>query len=205
MKLGIGFPVALALSLLAASAAAEENQVDDDEADSHVEAPNPGLDFEVSRTGPLAGNGVMIGGYVGVHARLGERVAFGFGIDQSIGGDRSGLRRYDVAWNLPKLYVYLNPQSSTQLYVTTGLDMRVSHFEGSDDVVLPAGSPWGFFYFGSYFGGGIEHAVDRSLALRVEARVFTRNRTGDASMLDGELERQTRSTKGIVLSVGIMY
>lgn len=206
----------LALPLLAipSVARADEDDYDDDDnatsSASHHQKPELGIDLEASRSASSIGLGAgTTGGYLGMHARLGRRIALGFGIEQAYGDDPSGWKRYDIAWNLPKLYMYLNPKSKTQLYVTTGMDMRVSHFDDAPGKPLPGGTPWGFMYFGTFLGGGIEHRMDKSMSLRLEARWFVRGRASGRAPndppLDPELNDSTRGIKGATLSLGLVF
>lgn len=201
-KLFLGLP----LILLSSNALAHEEEQDPD----YEQKPEIGISLEGYRsgTGVVSGPGMM-GGYLGMHGRLGRRVALGFGLDQGYGEDASGYKRFDIGWNLPKLYLYLNPSSKSQLYVTTGLDMRVSHFEDNGQKVVPAGTNWGFFYMGSFFGGGLEQRIDKSMALRVEARWFMRGRaSGQAQSepaLDPAFSKDTLSERGASLSLGLTF
>lgn len=203
-----GALVALPLLLVPSRASAHEEDYEP-EYDEHRK-PEIGVSLEAYRSSPAIGMGPGVnGGYLGMHARLGRRIALGFGLDQGYGDDPSGWKRFDIAWNLPKLYVYLNPKSKTQLYMTTGLDMRVSHFEDAPDKPLPSGTPWGFFYFGSFLGGGIEHRLDKSMTLRIETRWFVRGRASgkgpNAPPLDEEFSKQTAGQRGGILTVGLTF
>lgn len=208
--------LALPFLLVPATASAHEDYDDDYDNGSsssdyhHKQKPELGINLEVGRSASnmAFGNG-MTSGYLGMHGRLGRRIALGFGIEQGYGGDPSGYRRYDIAWNLPKLYMYLNPRSRTQLYVTTGMDMRVSHFEDGPNKQVPGGTPWGFMYMGTFLGGGIEHRMDKTMALRLEARWFVRGRTSgkqpNDAPLDPTFNDSTRGAQGAVVSVGLVF
>lgn len=199
----------LGLPVLLASSTAFAHEDDNDPSD-YEQKPEIGISLEAYRSSPqiVSGAGVT-GGYLGMHGRLGRRVALGFGLDQGYGDDASGYRRYDIAWNLPKLYLYLNPSSKTQLYVTTGLDMRVSHFEDGEQKPLPGGTPWGFFYFGSFLGGGVEHRLDKTMALRLEARWFMRGRASgkgpNEPALDETFSKDTAGQRGAVVTLGLTF
>jgi hypothetical protein len=93
--------------------------------------------------------------------------------------------------------------------VTTGMDMRVSHFDDAPNKPIPAGTPWGFMYIGTFLGGGIEHRMDKSMALRLEARWFVRGRTSSKGPndppLDPEFNASTRGAQGGVVSLGLVF
>jgi len=197
--------LALPLLLVPARASAHSGGDDDDDSDIEQKA-EVGVSLEGYHSGTQLASGAGVnGGYLGMHGRLGRRVALGFGIDQGYGDDSSGYKRYDIAWNLPKLYVYLNPKSKTQFYVTTGLDMRVSHFEDGVDKSIPTGTPWGFFYFGTFVGGGIEHRLDKTMALRLETRWFMRGRTDNRTALDPTFSKDTSGQHGGVVTIGFTF
>lgn len=209
--------LALPLAILPKTAHAHEDDYDDDYSSSSSDdyshrrhKPEIGIALEASRSAQTLGFGPgMTGGYLGMHGRLGRRVALGFGIEQAYGDDPSGWKRYDIGWNLPKLYLYLNPNSRTQLYVTTGIDMRVSHFDDAPGKPLPGGTPWGFMYFGTFFGGGVEHRLDKSMAFRLELRGFMRGRASSKgpndAPLDPELNDSTQGSRGAVASIGLVF
>ncbi len=204
--------LALPLAILPATAHAYEDDYDDSSSsdDYHHQKPELGIAVEASRSGQSLGFGDGVtGGYLGMHGRLGRRVALGFGLEQAYGDDPSGWKRYDIAWNLPKLYMYLNPRSKTQLYVTTGIDMRVSHFDDAPGKPLPAGTPWGFMYFGTFLGGGIEHRMDKTMAVRLELRGFMRGRASSKgpndAPLDPEFNDATRGARGAIASIGLVF
>lgn len=198
------------LPLLLATTPAFAHGDEEPEPDSYEQKPEFGIDLEAYRSSSqlTSGTGVT-GGYLGMHGRLGRRVALGFGLDQGYGQDTSGWKRFDIAWNLPKLYLYLNPSSKTQLYVTTGLDMRVSHFEDGEAKPLPENTPWGFFYFGSFLGGGVEHRIDKTMALRLETRWFMRGRASgkgpNEAPLDPTFSKETAGQRGAVVSLGLTF
>ena len=101
------------------------------------------------------------------------------------------------------------PKSNTQLYATTGMDMRVSHFESGPTAQLPGGVPWGHFYMGTFLGGGVEHRLDESMSLRLEARWFARGRIdgkrpGEPG-LDPQFSDATRGHRGAVISIGLIF
>ncbi len=216
-------PVLVASSLLLVAPRASAHEEDDDQGSSSSESESSSdssgrrKKFEVgvalegfrSSEGIVSGSAVY-GGYLGAHFRLGRRVALGVGLEQGYGDDPSGYKRYDIAWNFPpKLYLYLNPKSKTQLYGTAGMDMRVSHFE-SGSKELPEGRvPWGAFYFGGFLGAGVEHRLDKSMALRIEARWFVRGRSDSKSSADTapdpEWSIATRGYRGAVLSLGLVF
>jgi hypothetical protein len=204
----------LALPVLLATATAHAYDDDDDNYSSseshHKQKPELGIAIEASRSGPSLGFGPGVtGGYLGMHGRLGRRVALGFGLEQAYGDDPSGWKRYDIAWNLPKLYLYLNPKSQAQLYVTTGMDMRVSHFDDAPGKELPAGTPWGFLYMGTFLGGGIDYRMDKTMALRFEMRAFMRGRASgknpNSEPLDPEFNDSTRGSRGAIASIGLVF
>ncbi len=105
--------------------------------------------------------------------------------------------------------MFLNPKSKTQLYATTGMDMRVSHFESGPTAQLPEGVPWGHFYMGTFLGGGVEHRLDKTMSLRFEARWFARGRLDGKKPgepgLDPEFSQATRGHRGAVLSIGLIF
>jgi len=206
----------LALPLLLVPATSHAWEDDDDDysssssSDHYKQKPELGIALEASRSGPALGFGPGVtGGYLGMHGRLGRRVALGFGIEQAYGDDPSGWKRYDIAWNLPKLYMYLNPKSRAQLYVTTGMDMRVSHFDDAPGKPLPGGTPWGFMYFGTFFGGGVDYRMDKTMALRLEVRAFMRGRASSKgpndAPLDPEFNDKTAGARGAVASIGLVF
>lgn len=203
----------LPLLLLSAPASAHDSGHEDDPDPESYDARKKieiGINLEGYRSSSqLAGASGVTGGYLGMHGRFGRRIALGFGVDQGYGQDATGYQRFDIAWNLPKLYLYLNPASKSQLYVTTGLDMRVSHFEDGPNKVVPSGTPWGFFYFGSFIGGGVEHRLDKGMALRLETRWFMRGRTGgDGSAthpLDPTFAKETANQRGGVVTLGLTF
>lgn len=204
----------LPLLLVTATASAHEDDYDYDDnsssSSSYHQKPELGIALDVTRSGPNVGFGPgMTSGYLGMHGRFGRRVALGFGIEQGYGTDPSGYKRYDIAWNLPKLYMYLNPKSKTQLYVTTGMDMRVSHFDDAPGKEVPNGTPWGFMYIGTFLGGGLEHRIDKSMALRLEARWFVRGRTTSKAPndvpLDPAFNDSTKGAQGAALSLGLVF
>lgn len=211
----LALPVLFALA--PATASAHEDDYDDDydhgssDTYKHKQKPELGIALEASRSGSTIGFGSgTTAGYLGMHGRFGRRVALGFGIEQGYGTDPSGWKRYDIAWNLPKLYMYLNPKSRTQLYVTTGMDMRVSHFDDGPNKPLPENTPWGFMYMGTFLGGGVEHRMDKTMALRLEARWFVRGRTtGRANPKDAPLDpgfnQATKGAQGAVVSLGLVF
>lgn len=205
--------LALPLLLVPSVAHADEDDYDDNSSSSDSSSRKKaelGIALEASRSSSGIGFGAgTTGGYLGMHGRLGRRVALGFGIEQAYGDDPSGWKRYDIGWNLPKLYMYLNPKSKTQLYVTTGMDMRVSHFDDAPGKPLPSSTPWGFMYFGTFVGGGIEHRMDKTMALRLEARWFMRGRASSKAPndapLDPEFNEATRGIKGATVSLGLVF
>lgn len=207
--------LALPLAILPKTVHAHEADYDDDYSSSsdeyrHRQKPELGIAIEASRSGSSLGFGPGVtGGYLGMHGRLGRRIALGFGLEQAYGDDPSGWKRYDIAWNLPKLYMYLNPGSKTQLYVTTGIDMRVSHFDDGPNKPLPGGTPWGLMYFGTFFGGGVEHRLDKSMAFRLELRGFMRGRASSKgpndTPLDPEFNDKTTGARGAVASIGLVF
>jgi hypothetical protein len=205
--------LALPVLMIPSVASAHEDDYDDDDnysSSSYKQKPELGIALEANRSGSTFGFGQgTTGGYLGMHGRLSRRIGLGFGIGQAYGDDPSGWKRYDIAWNLPKLYMYLNPKSKTQLYVTTGMDMRVSHFDDAPNKPLPSGTPWGFMYFGTFLGGGIEHRMDKSMALRLEVAWFVRGRASSKAPndppLDKELNDSTRGTKGATVSLGLLF
>ena len=152
----------------------------------------------------------MAGLRTSFHARLGRRIALDLGLEEGFGTDKSGFRRYDIAWTLPDLYVYMTPGSKLQLYTVLGLDMRVSHFESGPDKKMPEGLPWGNFYLGGSMGGGVETRMSKSTALRVELRGFVRGRV-DAKESRDRIEASpqfadsTRTDKGAFLSIGMIF
>ncbi len=204
--------LALPLLLVPATAHAHDDYDDDSNSlssDDYRQKPEIGIALEASRSAPSLGFGPgMTSGYLGMHGRLGRRVALGFGLEQAYGDDPSGWKRYDIGWNLPKLYLYLNAKSKTQFYVTTGIDMRVSHFDDGPNKPLPGGTPWGFMYFGTFLGGGIDHRLDKSMALRLELRAFMRGRASSKAPNDAPLDPAfndaTTRARGVTASIGLL-
>jgi hypothetical protein len=215
MRRNILFALPLLLALVPATAFAHDDDYDDDNGSSssdtyHQKKTEIGIALEASRSSQTMFGPGTTAGYLGMHGRFGRRVALGFGIEQGYGQDPSGWKRYDIAWNLPKLYMYLNPKSRTQLYVTTGMDMRVSHFDDGPNKPLPAATPWGFMYIGTFLGAGVEHRMDKSMSLRLEARWFVRGRTSGKAKptdapLDPEFNDATRGAQGAVVSLGLVF
>ena len=142
------------------------------------------------------------------HFRLGERIALSLGLEESVGTDPSGHRRYDLAWSLPDVYVYLTPRSSMQLYTVLGMDVRISHFEAGQ-TPLSSRVPWAHSYLGASLGGGVESRLSKSTAVRVEARGFLRGRTSDrdgaVAAADPAFDEATRTQRGLLLSVGVLF
>ncbi|MEO7093743.1 MAG: hypothetical protein ABI175_10870, partial [Polyangiales bacterium] len=134
--------------------------------DKHKPELGVGLDLLHTTYGMDSLAGGMFGLRTSMHARLGRRIALGVGMEEGFGTDKSGFRRYDLAWTLPDLYVYLTPGSKLQLYSVLGLDMRVSHFESAPDHKLPEGLPWGHFYMGGTMGMGVESRMSKTSAIR---------------------------------------
>ena len=204
--------LALPLLLVPATAHAHDDYDDDSSSsssDDYRQKPEIGIALEASRSAPSLGFGPgMTSGYLGMHGRLGRRIALGFGLEQAYGDDPSGWKRYDIGWNLPKLYLYLNAKSKTQFYVTTGIDMRVSHFDDGPNKPLPGGTPWGFMYFGTFLGGGIDHRLDKSMALRLELRAFMRGRASSKAPNDAPLDPAfndaTTGARGVTASIGLL-
>lgn len=146
---------------------------------------------------------------LGAHLRLARRFALDLDLQQATGEDGTGYHRYDLAWNLPKLSFYLNPKAHTQLFVATGMEMRVSHFEDAT-LQVPDGTPWGHFYMGTFLGGGVEHRVDKTWALRLEADWFARGRVDGqqqqgATPLDPVFSQKTKGYRGIAISLGVLF
>lgn len=203
----LGLPLLLASSpALAHGSSYDDDAPDPESYDAHRKI-EIGIDLEAYRSSSqlTSGSGVT-GGYLGMHGRFGRRVALGFGLDQGYGDD-GGYKRFDLAWNLPKLYLYLNPASKSQLYLTTGMDMRVSHYEDGATKLVPAGTPWGAFYFGSFLGGGLEHRMDKGMALRLETRWFMRGRaSGNGGQeLDPTFAKDTANQRGGVITLGLTF
>ena len=153
--------------------------------------------------------GGMFGLRTSMHARLGRRIAIDAGLEEGFGTDKSGFHRYDIAWTLPDLYVYLTPGSRLQLYSVLGLDMRVSHFESGPNKQIPEGLPWGHFYMGGTMGMGVESRMSKTTALRVELRGFVRGRVDDKESsarieASPQFADATRSDKGAFLSLGLI-
>lgn len=155
-------------------------------------------------------NGDSYGVRTSMHARVGRRIALGLGMEEAAGTDPSGYRRYDLAWSMPDLFVYLTPRSKFQLYTVTGMKMRVSHFESGPGAALPTDVPWGAFYMGGTLGAGVETRMNKSTALRFELRGFLLGRVDgqqEAQKLAGyaEYSEATRSSKGVSFSIGMVF
>ncbi|MGZ3423222.1 MAG: hypothetical protein ACXVEE_35495, partial [Polyangiales bacterium] len=116
-------PTALVSLLFAFSAktASAHDQDDDYDPEYDGKKAEAGVALDVHRDGSNFGGPGVTGIGLGIHGRLGRRIAIAADIQQGYGEDSSGYMRYDLAWTLPKLFVYLNPKSKTQIFATTGL------------------------------------------------------------------------------------
>ncbi|MGZ3455889.1 MAG: hypothetical protein ACXVEF_40160 [Polyangiales bacterium] len=209
-------PTALVSLLFAFSAktASAHDQDDDYDPEYDGKKAEAGVALDVHRDGSNFGGPGVTGIGLGIHGRLGRRIAIAADIQQGYGADSSGYKRYDLAWTLPKLFVYLNPKSKTQIFATTGLDMRVSHFDDGVEAV-PAGVPWGHFYMGTFLGAGVEHRMDKTWALRFEIDWFMRGRIDGSRQtygnepppppLDPTFSQKTRGYRGTQLSIGLVF
>lgn len=202
------------LTLASAAHAHDDDDYDDDDHGSSNNAPKykqksePGIALDVSRFGPQAFSGAaMTGLSLAFHGRVGRRVAIDLGLEQAY-GTSSGYRRYDIGWTLPKLFVYLNPKSKTQIFTSLAFDMRVSHFESGDKEV-PDAVPWGHFYLGTAAGLGVEHRMDKATALRLEVRGYLRGRTqgqGDAlAKVAPTFAQDVKGDRGVAVSLGMVF
>lgn len=161
--------------------------------------------------GDLSGGGDSTWGVrTSFHARLGRRVAIRVGLEESFGGDAAGYKRYDLAWSLPDVYLYLTPTSPIQLYTVLGMDMRVVHFESGRNA-LSDQVPWGQFYLGAIMGAGVESRMSKQTALRFELRGFVRGRAQDPTTesalrsADPTFAEATRTEKGLIFSAGMVF
>ena len=186
---------------------------DDDRYGDDKHKPEVGVALDLLHTtyGLDSLSGGMVGLRTSMHARLGRRIALGVGLEEGFGTDKSGFHRYDLAWTLPDLYVYITPNSKFQLYTVLGLDMRVSHFESGPDKKLPEGLPWGHFYMGGTMGLGIETRMSKLTSLRFELRGFMRGRVDPKGEARDRIESMpqfadtTRTDKGALLSLGLVF
>jgi hypothetical protein len=191
----------------------DEHHSNDGDYDPYEHDHKPELGVAIDLMHSTYGLDSLSGGMYGVrtsmHARLGRRIALGVGLEEGFGTDASGYRRYDLAWKLPDLYVYITPGSKMQLYSVLGLDMRVSHFESSPEKKLSDGLPWGHFYMGGTMGLGVESRMSKTSALRVELRGYVRGRVDGKESRDRiqampEFADSTRTDKGAMLSIGVV-
>ena len=64
-------------------------------------------------------------------------------------------------------------------------------------------------YFGTYFGGGVDYRIEKTMAIRLELRGFIRgrasSRASDAAPLDPEFNDSTRGGRGAVASIGLVF
>jgi hypothetical protein len=145
-----------------------------------------------------------------MHARLGKRVAIRMGLEESMGGDAAGYKRWDLGWELPDIYLYLTPTSKFQLYTVLGMDMRVVHFE-SGRTQLADQVAWGQFYLGAIMGAGLETRLNKMTGLRFELRGFVRGRAQDGQAesdlraADEAFATATKTQKGVIFSAGMVF
>jgi hypothetical protein len=145
-----------------------------------------------------------------MHTRLGKRVGIRIGLEESMGGDAAGYKRWDLGWELPDIYLYLTPTSKFQLYTVLGMDMRVEHFESGRNA-LSDQVAWGQFYLGAIMGAGIETRLSKMTGLRFELRGFVRGRAQDSGAeqdlraADETFANATKTQKGVIFSAGMIF
>ena len=214
MRSSIVLPLTLAmtLGLVGSAHAHDDDDYDDDNESSsspkYKQKSEPSIALDVVRFGPQAFSGSgMTGLNLAFHGRVSKRIALDMGLEQAY-GSFAGYKRYDIGWSLPKLMVYLNYKSRTQVYSTLSFDMRVSHYE-TGDVAVPEVSPWGHFYLGTSAGLGVEHRMDKSTALRVEVKGYMRGRTEGAGLALARVAptfaQDIKGDRGVAVSVGMLF
>ena len=222
MRKPLLFSAALvALSLVAAAPSARACDDDDEQCSSNDDVKDyqwePGIAIGLDvlhgadTMGALGGSSDSTWGVrTSMHARLGKRVAIRAGLEESMGGDAAGYKRWDLGWELPDIYLYLTPTSKFQLYTVLGMDMRVVHFESgrnqlSDQVA------WGQFYLGAIMGAGIETRLSKMTGIRFELRGFVRGRAQDGQAesdlraADEAFATATKTQKGVIFSAGMIF
>ncbi len=216
MRSSIVLPLTVVLTFgLAGSAQAHQDDDYDDDYDhepssspKYKQKSEPSIALDVVRFGPQAFSGAgMTGLNLAFHGRISKRIALDMGLEQAY-GSFAGYKRYDIGWSLPKLMVYLNYKSRTQVYSALSFDMRVSHYE-TGDVAVPEVSPWGHFYLGTSAGLGVEHRMDKATALRIEVKGYMRGRTQGAGTALANVAptfaQDIKGDRGVAVSVGMLF
>lgn len=189
-----------------------------------VVAPRPSTTVYVPVTQPwpqrewglnLHFQGAMIGkregvsgaGLAGLGGALRYRPSRSIALEGSLdlfgGTDYSGRRRSEAAFSVGG-YLFLSPLSRTQPYITGGIGWAAANVRNNDFSLYGTNGYSEYQYFGGYVGAGIEHRMNRSLAINVDLRGFVRGRTDE----DGTYEfvsndgRATNTSGGVLLNLG---
>jgi hypothetical protein len=139
-----------------------------------------------------------------MHARFGAHVAMEMGFDLGYGQGAGGLQHYELSFRMPDVLVYLNPQSSTQIYMRTGVTQSILAFEAGDGATsLP--SQTAFYYLGGVAGLGVQHFVSKDTAFSVELRGTARARIdgsgSDYATTNPDFHAATRIDKGVSVMI----
>jgi hypothetical protein len=157
-------------------------------------------------------------GMVGIGGALRYRPSRSFALEGSIdlygGTDYAGRSRGEASFSAGG-YLFLSPQSRTQPYVTGGIGWSTaavgsSRYEYSTSYSYGPNSGYyseaqtTYRYFGGYLGLGLEHRLNRSLALNADLRGFVRSRTDKGAepefvSIDG---RTTNTSGGLLITLG---
>ena len=138
-----------------------------------------------------------------MHGRASRRVAFDLGFEQAFGNESIGFRHYDLGVALPEMLFYFTPDARVQVYTLTGFQMRLAHYEPSDDGAT-VGVPWMNLYLGTVLGVGAEIPMADKTSVRVELRGFLRRRV-DGQHENVELAAANDTVRGVTLGVGLVF
>ncbi|MFI5300301.1 MAG: hypothetical protein ACHREM_19605 [Polyangiales bacterium] len=140
-----------------------------------------------------------------MHARFGERAAMELGFDLGYGTTTAGLQQYTMSFRFPDVLIFLNPHSTTQLYLRTGITHAIVALDqGTSTIAMPSQSA--FYYLGGVVGLGVQHFVSKDNAVSVELRGTARARIDssdtDYATTNPDFHAATRIDKGVSLMVG---
>lgn len=148
---------------------------------------------------------------ISVHTRFSRRLALEFGMNEAVGSDPNGFRRYDLGWTLPSVVAYFNTESRTQLYGTFGFSILLSHYESNGAATVPRAIPWAMGYMGAFTGIGVETRLEKNTALRFELRGFMRGRLQGTPDTEAAYDNvpsfsdATKTQRGVMLSAGFVF